>query len=118
MRFYLLQHKRVTGNTIIVVRIWVWATALKDKLEEHNRQYFTTCSSSSLCPLKFVCAFPFWLWHYVQNIRCPKLSLANLFVCSLRRTGPVQLSGLQCAEKESNAGCYIGTVHFSFTHFF
>lgn len=35
-----------------------------------------------------------------------------------REKRPVQVSGLQCAEKKSNADCYIGTVHFLFHSFF
>lgn len=45
-------------------------------------------------------------------------NLTCLFPQEDREKRPVQMLGLQCAEKKSNADCYIGTVHFLFHSFF
>ncbi len=65
--------------------------------------------------------FPFWLWHYyVQTIRCSKLSLAILFVCSRRRTGR-RVSRCQDFNEQKRKAMQTATLGLfisSFTPFF
>lgn len=71
-------------------------------------------------PGLFVC-FHFGFGTICADHQMSKTELGNL-ICMFpqedREKRPVQVSGLQCAEKKSNADCYIGTVHFLFHSFF
>lgn len=58
---------------------------------------------------------------YVQTIRCPKLSLAILFVCSRRRTGRRGLSrcrDFNVQKRKAMQTATLGLFISSFTHFF